>query len=115
MQLSSCMDGPAGGYIISSNCILPVWHSFLGMFSSMLLTPCMCTLRVPTSELAAALWEPCPGLPACPRYVWSYGDWVCSNQAGCGGGLAVRAATCRLAGSTAGGLGAGLIIDTVPC
>lgn len=44
-------------------------------------------------ELAALLWEPC-AQPACARFFWAYADWVCNNTAGCGGGVATRAATC---------------------
>jgi hypothetical protein len=47
------------------------------------------------SALAAQLRRPCPAAPPCLHYAWSYGDWVCSNPAGCGGGTSAREATCR--------------------
>ncbi|GBF95634.1 hypothetical protein Rsub_08616 [Raphidocelis subcapitata] len=47
------------------------------------------------AALAPLLWEPCPDAPPCPRYVWTYGDWVCDDPAGCGGGTATRSAVCR--------------------
>jgi hypothetical protein len=45
------------------------------------------------------LWKPCDDLPPCEKYIWSYGDWVCDNAKGCGGGTAGRNISCVVSSS----------------
>lgn len=66
--------------------------------------PCVghCTLCLLADLLVSdttRLWKPCDDLPPCEKYIWSYGDWVCDNAKGCGGGTAGRNISCVVSSS----------------
>ena len=66
------------------------------------------------ADLASSVVQQCAGQAACGEYFWEYSNWVCSNARGCGGGIAVRNATCRNATSSEQVEEFRCLLDTVP-
>jgi len=54
----------------------------------------VCAGGMVAAGLASLLVQPCQQDIDCNDSYWEYGDWVCDNTEGCGGGTATRAATC---------------------